>query len=356
VHGAFEHAGPQHDFRTHRTAGSALAAGVTLGEAAAHAVEVFDHLLVGQQGGLADLSPADGIERWHWSTADQKGNNVGPPAVSGCSVAVVESRPDQPTSGVHAVLHVVSTSNHELVGKGVDIPSASAGGLVATGSRFELVGGRPESGTVHWGLYSVSADNAQASSLAALAAFTPGPPAAEGDTTFVAAWDNAVAAVASGGRRLWRTATTGLPLTTPVLASGRVLVGTIGGADAFDAGSGKVLWTTTIPSGVVAAPLPAGDGVLVIDRSYHKLHRLDLATGRELWAVQLGTALAPPVLVGTRAITVDEQGDMLVVEASTGRLLQTLTLKSGVKLPLAVGGGSLYAVGIDGRVTAISLG
>jgi outer membrane protein assembly factor BamB len=143
---------------------------------------------------------------------------------------------------------------------------------------------------------------------------------------------------------------------SPVLSSGKVIVGTIGGADAFDAGSGKVLWTTTIPSGVVATPLPAGDGVLVIDRSYHKLHRLDLATGRELWAVQLGTTLAPPVLVGTRAITVDEQGEMLVLEASTGKALQKLTLKSGVRSPLAVGGGSLYAVGNDGRVTAISLG
>jgi hypothetical protein len=326
------------------------------GRASGGTVLVGDELLVAQQGGVADLSPSDGIERWHWSTADQKGNNVGPPAVSGCSVAVVESRPDQPTSGVHAVLHVVSMSSHELVGKGLDIPSASAGGLLSTGSRFELVGGRSESGAVHWGLYSVNADDARASSLASLAAFTPGPPAADGDTSYVAAWDNAVQAVASAGRQLWRTATTGLPLTTPVLSSGKVIVGTIGGADAFDAGSGKVLWTTTIPSGVVVAPLPAGDGVLVIDRSFHKLHRLDLATGRELWAVQLGTTLAPPVLVGTRAITVDEQGEMLVLDASTGKALQKLTLKSGVRSPLAVGGGSLYAVGNDGRITAISLG
>jgi outer membrane protein assembly factor BamB len=117
-----------------------------------------------------------------------------------------------------------------------------------------------------------------------------------------------------------------------------------------------VLWTSTIPSGVVAAPLPAGDGVLVIDRSFHKLHRLDLATGREVWAVQLGTTLAPPVLVGSRVITADEQGSLVALDAASGRVLQKLTLKSGVRSPLAVGGGSVYAVGNDGRVTAVSLG
>ena len=72
--------------------------------------------------------------------------------------------------------------------------------------------------------------------------------------------------------------------------------------------------------------------------------------------MQLGTTLAPPVLVGARVITVDEQGDMLAIDARTGRLLQKLTLKSGVRSPLAVGGGSLYAIGNDGRVTAVSLG
>ncbi|TMD01065.1 MAG: hypothetical protein E6J03_11290, partial [Chloroflexi bacterium] len=144
-----------------------------------------------------------------------------------------------------------------------------------------------------WGLYTVNAENAVASSVAALAAFTPGPPAGDGDTTYVAAWDNAAQAITSGGRQLWRTATTALPLTTPVVTAGKVIVGTIGGADAFDAGTGKVLWTQPITSGVVAAPLPAGDGVLVVDRAYHKLHRLDLLSGRDLWQVQLGTTLAP---------------------------------------------------------------
>jgi outer membrane protein assembly factor BamB len=348
--------GPAHDGQAQGGAGTLSVRWTRAGKASGGAVLVGDDLLVGQQGGVADLSTSDGVERWHWATLDQKGGNVGPPAVNGCSVAVVESRPDQSANGVHAVLHVVSTSTHELVGKGLDIPSVSAGGLLSTGSRFEVVGGRPESGTVKWGLYTVNADTAAASSLAALAAFTPGPPAGDGDTSYVAAWDNAVQAIASGGRQLWRRATTALPLTTPVVISGKVIVGTIGGVDAFDAGTGSVLWTQPITSGVVAAPLPAGDSLYVVDRAYHKLHRLDLASGRDLSQVQLGTTLSPPVLVGTRVITVDEQGDMLALDARTGSLLQKLTLKSGVRSPLAVGGGSLYAIGNDGRVTAVSLG
>jgi len=347
---------PAHDGQAQGAAGTLTVRWTRAGKASGGAVLAGDDLLVAQQGGVADLSRADGVERWHWATADQRGGSVGPPAVNGCSIAIVESRPDQTANGVHGILHVVSMSNHELVGKGLDIPSVSAGGLLSTGSRFEIVGGRPESGTVKWGLYTVNAENAVASSVAALAAFTPGPPAGDGDTTYVAAWDNAAQAIASGGRQLWRTATTALPLTTPVVTTGKVIVGTIGGADAFDAGTGRVLWTQPITSGVVAAPLPAGDGVLVVDRAYHKLHRLDLASGRELWTVQLGTTLAPPVLVGARVITVDEQGDMLAIDARTGRLLQKLTLKSGVRSPLAVGGGSLYAIGNDGRVTAVSLG
>ncbi|HEX3606832.1 MAG TPA: PQQ-binding-like beta-propeller repeat protein [Candidatus Dormibacteraeota bacterium] len=345
-----------HDGQAQGTAGTLSVRWTRAGKASGGLVLAGGDLLVGQQGGVAALSTGDGVERWHWSTADQKGNNIGPPAVSGCAVGVVESRPDQPTSGVHGILHVVSTSTHELVGKGLDIPSASAGGLLSTGSRFELVGGRLESGTVRWGLYAITSDEARTSSLASIAAFTPGPPAADGDTSFVSVWDSSVQAVTSAGRQLWRTATTALPLTPPVVSGGKVMIGTIGGADAFDSGSGRVLWTTSIPSGVVAAPLPAGDGVLVLDRSFHKLHRLDLATGRELWAVQLGTTLAPPVLLGTRVITADEQGEMLVLDSATGKLLQKLTLKSGVRSPLAVGGGSVYAVGNDGRITAIALG
>jgi outer membrane protein assembly factor BamB len=348
--------GPAHDGQAQGGSGTLSVRWTRAGRASGGAVLVGDDLIVGERGGLSDLSTSDGVERWHWATADQRGNNVGPPAVNGCSVAVVEARPEQSANGVHAILHVVSMSSHELVGKGLDIPSVSAGGLLSTGSRYEIVGGRPESGTVRWGLYSVNADTAVASSIAALAAFTPGPPAADGETSYVAAWDNAVEAVGAGGRRLWRTASTALPLTTPVVSGGKVFVGTIGSADAYDAGTGKVLWTQPITSGVVAAPLPAGDGVLVVDRAYHKLHRLDLASGRDLWQVQLGTTLSPPVLVGSRVITVDEQGDMLAVDATTGRLLQKLTLRSGVRSPLAVGGGSLYAVGNDGRVTAVSLG
>ena len=349
---------PAHDGQAQGTAGTLSVRWTRSGKASGGLVLAGGDLLVGQQGGVAALSTSDGVERWHWSTPDQKGNNIGPPAVSGCSVAVVESRPDQPTSGVHAVLHVVSTTSQKLVGdgKGLDIPSASAGGLLSTGSRFELVGGRLESGSVRWGLYAITADAGKASAITSIAAFTPGPPAADGDTSYVSVWDSSVQAVTSAGRQLWRTATTALPLTTPVVSAGRVMVGTIGSADAFDSGSGKVLWTTSIPSGVVAAPLPAGDGVLVLDRSFHKLHRLDLPTGRELWAVQLGTTLAPPVLLGTRVITADEEGNMLVLDSASGKLLQKLTLKSGVRSPLAVGGGSVYAVGNDGRVTAIALG
>ncbi len=347
---------PAHDGQAQGTLGTLKVRWTRTGKATGGAALVGDDLLVGEQGGVSDLATSDGVERWHWATADQKGNNIGPPAVSGCSVAVVEARPDQPTSGVHAILHVVSLTNHDLVGKGLDIPSASAGGLLSDGSRFEIVGGRSESGTVRWGLYSVDAGDLVASSIAPLAAFTPGPPAASGQSTYVGAWDTAVAAFGSGGRQLWRTPTTGLPLTTPVVYGNKVIVGTFGGADAFDVGTGKVLWTATIPSGVVTAPLPAADGVLVVDRDMHQLHRLDLATGRELWAVQLGTTLSPPVLAGGRAITVDEQGRMLVIDPVTGKLLQTLTLKSGVRSPVAVGGGILYVVTNDGGITAVSLG
>lgn len=347
---------PAHDGQAQGRVGTLKVKWTRTGRATGGAALVGDDLLVGERGGVSDLATSDGVERWHWSTADQKGNNIGPPAVSGCSVAVVEARPDQPTSGVHAILHVISLTNHDLVGKGLDIPSASAGGLLADGSRFEIVGGRAESGAVRWGLYSVDAEHSSAIAVAPLAAFTPGPPAASGQTTYVGAWDSAVEAFGSGGRKLWRTATTGLPLTTPVVYGNKVIIGTFGGADAFDLSSGKVLWTETIPSGVVTAPLPAADGVLVVDRDSHQLHRLDLASGRELWAVQLGTTLSPPVVVGGRAITVDEEGRMLVVDAVTGRLLQTLTLKSGVRSPVAVGGGTLYAVTNDGGITAVSLG
>jgi outer membrane protein assembly factor BamB len=347
---------PAHD-------GSAQGGGGTLkvrwtrsGDASGGLVLVGDEVLVSGKGGVAGLSTDDGKVRWHWSPADGKGSNVGPGAVHGCSIAVVEARPDRPTSGVHGILHVVSLTSHEPISRSLDIPSVSAGGLLSGSSSFEVVGARPVSGGFDWGLFAVNPDDGKTIRLTTVGAFAPGPPAADGDNSFVAAWDSSVRSVNNTGRELWRTATAALPLTTPVISGGRVIVGTIGGVEAFDAGTGKVLWTTPVTSGVVVAPLPTGDAVLVVDRTSHKLHHLDAATGRESWATQLGATLSPPVAVGSRILTADETGELLAIDAGSGKVLQRLTLKSGVRNPLAVGGGSLYAVGNDGGVTAVSLG
>jgi PQQ-like domain len=326
------------------------------GESSGGLVLAGDELLAGGGGGVTALSPADGKVLWHWSPAAGGGGNVGPAAVSGCSVALVESRPDQTTGGVHGILHVVSLSNHEAIGS-IDIPSVSAGGLLAAPSSFELIAARRSSGGVDWGLFSVDPQTAHVGRLATVGAFAPGPPAADGGTTYVAAWDGAVQAVGQGGRRLWWTETAALPLTTPVVSGGRVLVGTIGGAEALDASTGKVLWTASIASGVVVAPLPVSGGVLVVDRTLHRLHRLDARTGHAGWEVQLGApVLAPPVVVGSRVLVADESGELLAVDAGSGRVLQRLRLRAGVRSPVAVGSGSLFAVANDGSVSAVSLG
>jgi PQQ-like domain len=326
------------------------------GDASGGVVLAGDDLLAAGGGGVTALSPGSGKVLWHWAPAAGGGGNVGPAAVSGCSVAMVESRPDQTTSGVHGVLHVVSLRGHEAIGN-VDIPSVAAGGLLAASSRFRIVGARPSSGGVDWGLFSVDPQTAHVDRLATVGAFAPGPPAADGQTTYVAAWDGAVQAVGESGRRLWWTATAALPLTTPVVSGGRVLVGTIGGAEALDAGTGKVLWTAPISSGVVVAPLPVSGGVLVVDRTLHRLHRLDARTGHAGWEVQLGApVLAPPVAVGSRVLVVDEAGHLLSIDAGSGRVLQRVSLRAGVRSPMAVGDGSLYAVGNDGSVSAVSLG
>jgi outer membrane protein assembly factor BamB len=349
-------ADPGHDGSVEGGGGRLKVRWTRAADASGGLVLVGDELLVSSRGGITALSPDDGSVRWRWWPVDGRGSNVGPAAVRGCAVGVVESRPDQTSSGVHGVLHVVSLSSHEPIAN-LDIPSVSAGGLLATSSSFQLVGARPASGGFDWGLFAVDPENGHAVRLATVGAFAPGPPAADGGTTFVAAWDSAVRAVDRGGRQLWRTATAALPLTTPVVSGGRVVVGTIGGVEALDAGSGRVLWTASIASGVVVAPLPLGDGVLVVDRTSHRLHRLDARTGHVTWEVQLGAAtLAPPVAVGSRVLVADEAGQLLAVDAGSGRVLQRLTLRAGVRNPVAAGGGSLYVVGNDGAVSAVSLG
>jgi PQQ-like domain len=346
----------EHDGSAEGGAGTLKVRWTRADDASGGLVLAGDQLLAAGGGGVAALSPGDGKVLWRWSPAGGGGGNVGPAAVSGCSVAMVESRPDQTTSGVHGILHVVSLTSHEVIGN-VDIPSVSAGGLLATSSGFQLVGARPSSGGFDWGLFSVDPHSGRASRLSTVGAFAPGPPAAEGGTTYVAAWDGAVQGVEEGGRRLWWTATAALPLTTPVVSGGRVLVGTIGGAEALDAGTGKVLWTAPITSGVVVPPLPVGGGVLVVDRSLHRMHRLDARSGHAGWEVQLGApALAPPVAVGSRVLVADEAGELLAIDAGSGRVLQRLRLRAGVRTPLAVGGGSVYVVSNDGGVSAVSLG
>lgn len=101
-----------------------------------------------------------------------------------------------------------------------------------------------------------------------------------------------------------------IALNSPVVAGGRVFLGSraeTGTADAglaaFDAVTGAPAWTRHVPSGVAMAPAVAGDVVLVASMS-DSVYGFSTATGARVWAtpqVEPRYTLTPPVVEGTSA-------------------------------------------------------
>ncbi|WP_235927609.1 outer membrane protein assembly factor BamB family protein [Sandarakinorhabdus rubra] len=184
---------------------------------------------------------------------------------------------------------------------------------------------------------------------------------------------------ASTGRELW-TATVKLPKRGGRAAfgggvsygDGRVYVATGQGlAAALDAQTGKLLWERALVQPLRGAPAVSGDRLFVLSQD-NQLHALDAATGELRWTVAGTVEVACIMGAGAAAVTQDTviagycSGELNALRAENGRTVwQDQLARTGRSTAMAaladidaspvVDRGRVFAVGHGGRMIALEL-
>jgi outer membrane protein assembly factor BamB len=143
-----------------------------------------------------------------------------------------------------------------------------------------------------------------------------------------------------------------------VLSGPTAYVGTFSGRTAaLDAESGDTLWS--IPEGAQSPVVPAGDSVFLVN-DLGELLRVEASSGGVIWRVKLPqaehrrgvTAFYGPVLAGGRLVVASSDGQLLQFDPSAGGTLAAVGLPSGAASAPVVAGSTLYIVTEDGRLNA----
>jgi outer membrane protein assembly factor BamB len=190
-------------------------------------------------------------------------------------------------------------------------------------------------------------------------------PAVDGDTVVVPyPTGDVVALRVSNGQALWsetlaRTRT-GSALgamsdaARPVIAGGVVYaVGHAGRMVATQQKTGERLWSLTVAS--IQQPYVAGESVFVVDMS-GQLLAVTRNDGKIQWATKLpgGGAWSGPVLAGNRLWLASGKGQLVGVDAASGRVATTHDLGTPVYIAPVVAGGRMFVLSDNARLHALN--
>jgi PQQ-like domain len=131
----------------------------------------------------------------------------------------------------------------------------------------------------------------------------------------------------------WRTTISAAPLTTPVVAAGRVYVGSNNGSVyALNAATGAILWRGATGASIPRSPAVAGDRVFVgsDDGKVYAFPTSCTTPCTPLWTTSTGGVSADPA-VSNGVVFVGAFGTGLAaIDAVTGALLWTAPLSSAL--------------------------
>jgi outer membrane protein assembly factor BamB len=190
-------------------------------------------------------------------------------------------------------------------------------------------------------------------------------PAVDGDVVVVPfPTGDLVALRVSNGQPLWseslartRTASSLAAMSDtarPVIDGGTVFaVGHAGRMVATSQKTGERLWSLTVPS--IQAPWVAGDSVFVVDTS-GQLMAIGRRDGKVQWTTKLaGTATwSGPVLAGNRLWLTSNKGQLVSVEATTGKAASTQDLGQPIYIAPVVAGGRMFVLTDKARLIALN--
>ena len=197
---------------------------------------------------------------------------------------------------------------------------------------------------------------------------TDGPilssPVVAGGRVFVGSNDNRVHCVdAATGEPVWTFTTPDDVEAPPLAIDGRVIVGSANGTlYAIDAGTGQGVWTYESGDRILGAANfyrpPSGPLRLLVGSYDRQLHCVDAASGEKVWSVATEDYInGAPAVVNDAVVFGGCDGQIHVVSALTGRARIAVPLGDATHVPgsVAVGMGVAYAAHVDDRVTAVSI-
>jgi outer membrane protein assembly factor BamB len=222
------------------------------------------------------------------------------------------------------------------------------GGVTGTPS---VAGGRVAVGTGTGSLYLLDAATGAVvwsrSSATTMSALTT--TAIAGGVVYFSGSATVRAFQASSGKQLWTRALRGWGFP-PVVADGRVYMTSGGSLHALDAVTGNLLWSRSVPGDMLRPPAAAYGRLYTSDTSH--AYALEAGTGQTLWTADLpgvstgfsGTSSAGPV-VANRVVYLPSAIDstLYALNATTGTLVWTGSLGGQAWRSIAVANGSLYA-------------
>ncbi len=149
----------------------------------------------------------------------------------------------------------------------------------------------------------------------------------------------------------------------PVIVGDKIHTGTPAGRSMqLDLASGERIWTA--PEGAMSPTWVSGNSVFQIS-DQNELLRLDAATGKRVWGVQLPYFTNErvrrrraiydhygPVLAGGRIVVLSGDGEMRLFNPDTGGALGSVPIPGGAASLPAIVGGTMYLVSGSGQLHA----
>ncbi len=182
-----------------------------------------------------------------------------------------------------------------------------------------------------------------------------GAPAIAGDTAYVASFDKHLYALElASGKLRWKTRL-GVMKAPQAVHKGRVYVGDLdGNFYCVDAANGQVLWKFQAGAEIHAGANFYKDLVIVGSHDSN-LYCLD-STGKKVWSVSIDGPInaAAPVVGDLTFATGCSDGVLHIIDARSGKELDTLPLGGETVATAAVAGDHLYAAMISNQVVAVN--
>lgn len=129
----------------------------------------------------------------------------------------------------------------------------------------------------------------------------------------------------------------------PVIAAGRVFVGTMeGSAHGINASTGQTLWSASIPGGTLSTAA-VGGSVVVFVTLRGTVHGFDVATGATVWTYDTGYAITTsPCLDSGRVYVANHHGDVVALDAVNGTPLWSRRVGAPVDGDIAADATAVY--------------